>query len=96
MAVTDPLKRAASLARDVSSAELRLGRAVATGKSEDGTVSVTLTGNGKVKSIELDGKELGLDDEQVATVGEAVAQAIEAALAKQGRKVRRELEKINS
>ncbi len=84
------------LRHDVDASELRLNRSVASGKGANGAVVVQLTGAGKVKQIEIDQKALSLpiSDEQVGVLGEAVAEAVEAALAKQRRRVSRELETL--
>lgn len=69
-------------------------RSVATGRSGDDRVAVQLGGNGKVRSVELDHEALGITEEQAAAISSAFVEATDAALAKQGRRVRRELQKI--
>lgn len=90
----DPVARATSISRAVTEAESRLMRSVATGRSNEGVIIVQLSGNGKVKSVEIDHEELGITEEQAAQAAAAFKEATEAAMAKQGRRVRSELKKL--
>jgi DNA-binding protein YbaB len=86
--------RAKTISGAVTEAESRLMRSVATGRSNEGVVTVQLGGNGKVKGVELDHEALGISEELAAKIGDAFKEATEAALAKQGRRVRRELQQL--
>jgi DNA-binding protein YbaB len=86
--------RAKTISGAVTEAESRLMRSVATGRSNEGTVTVQLSGNGKVKEVELDHEELGISEQQASAIAAAFGEATDAALAKQGRRVRRELQQL--
>ena len=92
----DPSARTRKLSSQVTSAEQRLERSVATGKSAEQTISVQINGRGVVKSIEIDASAFKLSDKQVEAVGEAMVQAIDGALSKQRRRVDRELDKLTN
>jgi len=81
------------LSQALGSVEDRLRRSTAAGKNSAETVSARVDGQGRL-NVEIDAAAFGLDDKGKIALENAVAEAANAALAKQRRRVSKEIGKL--
>lgn len=96
MSSLNPSGETRSLRQEVNSAEDRLRRSSASGKNAAETITVKVSGRGQLVKVEVQADAYGLSDRRKKDLESAIAEAVNAALAKQRRRVERELSKLMS